>query len=188
MHKKAFTLVEMLIVIVIIWILAAALIPRIQLSQGRTRDVARKADMQTIISALEIYMMDMASYPKRWTYVYNQNGYITSNGLAWPWLTWILPYVSQIPKDPINTRNQFPRATQIQSYVYAYGNVFNPENTQCSTCPKVRTYDLIMNLENPKDSERCELKQYKYYNNWWNRCWPYPKTLRDYSPNVKNVP
>ena len=39
LHKKTFTLIEMLIVVVIIGILAAALIPRLQDSQERTYDV-----------------------------------------------------------------------------------------------------------------------------------------------------
>ena len=60
---KAFTLIEMLIVIVIIGILAAALIPRLREVQGRARDTKRKVDLRTIANTLEIYMLDNASYP-----------------------------------------------------------------------------------------------------------------------------
>ena len=42
LKKKAFTLVEMLIVVVIIGILAAALIPRLTGAQSKARDAARK--------------------------------------------------------------------------------------------------------------------------------------------------
>jgi len=60
--KKAFTLVEMLIVIVIIGILAAALIPRLTGVQSRARDVARKADIQQLSTALTTYQLDNGTY------------------------------------------------------------------------------------------------------------------------------
>ena len=65
---KTFTLIEMLIVIVIIGILAAALVPRLQSVQGRARDTKRKVDMRTIANALEIYLTDNGNY-------YSINGY-----------------------------------------------------------------------------------------------------------------
>lgn len=65
--KKAFTLVEMLIVIVIIGILAAALIPRLTGVQSRARDVARKADLSQISTALATYQLDNGSYVITWT-------------------------------------------------------------------------------------------------------------------------
>lgn len=55
---KWFTLVEMLIVIVIIWVLAAALIPRLTSVRWRANDVARKADIQQLATAIITYQMD----------------------------------------------------------------------------------------------------------------------------------
>ena len=55
---KTFTLIEMLIVIVIIGILAAALIPRLQSVQGRARDTKRKVDLKSIANVNEIYRLD----------------------------------------------------------------------------------------------------------------------------------
>jgi prepilin-type N-terminal cleavage/methylation domain-containing protein len=62
-NKKAFTLIEMLIVIIIIGILAAALIPQLTWIQARARDTARSGHMRDISNALETYHIDNNSYP-----------------------------------------------------------------------------------------------------------------------------
>jgi len=59
---KAFTLIELLIVITIIGILAVALVPRISQGPARARDVQRKADLQQISTALEMYYADHGEY------------------------------------------------------------------------------------------------------------------------------
>ncbi len=61
-NKKAFTLVEMLIVIVIIGILAAALMPQFLGMQARARDVAREGGLKTISTALAAYAADHNGY------------------------------------------------------------------------------------------------------------------------------
>ena len=60
---KAFTLVEMLIVIVIIGILIASLMPRMQSAQGRARDVARKNDLSQIQTAIITSQQDKRNWP-----------------------------------------------------------------------------------------------------------------------------
>ena len=60
---KAFTLVEMLIVIVIIGILIASLMPRMQTAQGRARDVARKNDLSQIQTAIITSQSDRGKWP-----------------------------------------------------------------------------------------------------------------------------
>jgi prepilin-type N-terminal cleavage/methylation domain-containing protein len=55
---RAFTLIELLIVITIIGILAVALVPRITGGPAKARDASRKADLQQIATALEFYADD----------------------------------------------------------------------------------------------------------------------------------
>jgi prepilin-type N-terminal cleavage/methylation domain-containing protein len=55
-NTKAFTLIELLIVIVIIGILAVALLPRLQGAQSTARDTARKASLQQIATVASAYV------------------------------------------------------------------------------------------------------------------------------------
>lgn len=63
MKRKAFTLIELLIVIAIIGVLAAALYPTIRDALSRGRDAAREGDINNIITALETYNSDYGTYP-----------------------------------------------------------------------------------------------------------------------------
>ena len=60
---KGFTLIELLIAISIIGMLAAISIFGLQGARESGRDSKRKADIESIRSALEIYRADCGSYP-----------------------------------------------------------------------------------------------------------------------------
>ena len=93
LSKKWFTLIEMLIVIVIIGILAAALIPRLSSARGRARDVARKADLQQTATAIVSYQIDKWAYPSSsWWPLSSISGDLISAGM------------SSIPEDPDSSR------------------------------------------------------------------------------------
>jgi prepilin-type N-terminal cleavage/methylation domain-containing protein len=61
--RKAFTLIELLIVVSIISILAVIIVIAIGNAESKSRDTKRKADLQAISSALEAYKSQKGVYP-----------------------------------------------------------------------------------------------------------------------------
>lgn len=92
---KAFTLVEMLIVIVIIGILIASLMPRMQSAQWRARDVARKNDLAQIQTAIITSQQDKWKWP-------GMSGNLAKSGMAISGISTDLinAWMSSVPTDP----------------------------------------------------------------------------------------
>jgi prepilin-type N-terminal cleavage/methylation domain-containing protein len=65
MNRKAFTLIELLIVVAIIAILAAIAVPNFLEAQTRSKMSRAKADMRSIVTAIEAYAVDYNKYPPR---------------------------------------------------------------------------------------------------------------------------
>jgi prepilin-type N-terminal cleavage/methylation domain-containing protein len=63
-NRKAFTLVELIVVIGIIAILAGLLLPAVNHMRRSAQITGQKADFQTIASALEQYKADFGDYPR----------------------------------------------------------------------------------------------------------------------------
>ena len=82
--RSAFTLIEVMVVVVIIGILATIIVPRIMDKPGQARVQKAQSDIQTIGSALDLYKLDNFNYPT------------TSEGLD----VLIQDYLSKKPKDP----------------------------------------------------------------------------------------
>ena len=95
---NAFTLVEMLIVIVIIGILIAALMPRMQAAQWRARDVSRKTALSQIQSAIVTSQWDKWERPwqKRWA-----TWWVSLATITWELTT---AWMNSVPVDPLKSK------------------------------------------------------------------------------------
>jgi len=86
--KNGFTLTEILVTVAIIGILASVVTVSTTSARQKARDNKRKADLEIIASALELYYIDNKRYPKQETPVSVEN--IADE---------IQDYISDIPED-----------------------------------------------------------------------------------------
>ena len=61
--QRAFTLIEVLVVVAILGILAAIVVPRLMDRPDEAKRVAAKADVGAIVQALKLYRLDNGFYP-----------------------------------------------------------------------------------------------------------------------------
>ncbi len=62
-NAKGFSLIEVLVVVVIISIMAAVVVPRIMDEPDRARVVRAEQDIRALVTALNLYRLDNATYP-----------------------------------------------------------------------------------------------------------------------------
>mgnify|MGYP003385596414 CR=1 FL=1 len=91
--RKAFTLIELLIVVAIIAILAAIAVPNFLEAQTRSKISRAKADMRTAATAVESYHVDHNRYPA--TQASQESRYAM--------LTSPIAYITSVPPDPFGT-------------------------------------------------------------------------------------
>lgn len=122
--KKAFTLIELLIVVAIIAILAAIAVPNFLSAQVRAKVSRAKADMRTITNALEQYTLEwnrpLMDRPE-WEEAIGQPITGVSDKFEYSKLTCPVPYISSIPPDPFTTvAAQTPLGNQRTRAYYGY--------------------------------------------------------------------
>jgi general secretion pathway protein G len=104
MKNKAFTLIELLIVVAIIAILAAIAVPNFLEAQVRAKVSRTKADMRTVKTAMECYYVDNNKYP---TGASADCDYPHGNARFRLWrLTTPISYITSIPVDAFQTSTQ----------------------------------------------------------------------------------
>ena len=99
MNKKGFTLIELLIAIIILGVLAALISGNFFTSLKKGRDAKRKADLEQITRALEMYYEDKRTYPT-FNIFLSTNYSLCETKIAVSCAT-EKAYMQKIPNDPI---------------------------------------------------------------------------------------
>ncbi|PIP62970.1 hypothetical protein COW98_01220 [Candidatus Roizmanbacteria bacterium CG22_combo_CG10-13_8_21_14_all_35_9] len=100
MNRKAFTLIELLLVIIILGVLATLIIGNFFTSLKKGRDARRKGDLEQIQRALEMYYEDKKAYPV--TAGLTFGGKLCENN---PCGASDKVYMQKVPNDPISGKN-----------------------------------------------------------------------------------
>lgn len=124
--KRGFTLIELLVVIAIIGILASFAIASFTSAQGKGRDSRRKADLDAIKKALELFKSD------------------TSGGAYYPSAissAILTGYIKVLPADP----------STVAAYPYTAGSGTCTAGNNTTTNANCSDYRLRATLENAND-------------------------------------
>ncbi len=131
MRTRAFTLIELLIVVAIIAILAAIAVPNFLEAQTRAKVSRNASDLRSIATALESYRIDQNRYPAE-----NYNSPLLeagAGGLAIPNriklapLTSPVAFITTLPEDPFSDATDFLNMIPPPTYHYAALNdALNP--------------------------------------------------------------
>lgn len=129
--KKSFTLIEMLVVISIIGLLAAVAAISYSTLNKNARDARRKADVEQIRSALEMYRSTNGAYPSV-APVDCSNSSVQSV---------ITPYLAKPPADPQLTHNYYCNLSTGSTYTVS--SYLENSAGGCGTgCPGTCTYTV----------------------------------------------
>ncbi|TSC78771.1 MAG: putative General secretion pathway protein GspG [Parcubacteria group bacterium Gr01-1014_33] len=160
--SAGFTLVELLVVISIISVLASVVLTSVNSVRAKARDALRKAEMTELVKALELYYDAYGRYPP--FRASNSCGGIRSDWATSKcsdpnWLTAdnnFLSFIPVVPRDPINTIGSGGQDTPWWfALTYTYGVTSDGQ-----------IYDILTNLENKQDPDRCELKLWRSHAVW----------------------
>ncbi len=140
---RGFTLIEMLVVVLIISVLAVLGLSSYRSANRNARDARRKADLEQVRSALEMYRTDKGYYPGGDTAV-NCSNMNNWNGLAGE----LAPasgtkYMESLPKDPDNSQTyDYQCLNNGQSYMLCADLENDPTPSSCTTSGMTGDYGV----------------------------------------------
>ena len=105
MKRKAFTLVEILIVVIILGILAAIVIPQFSEASDDARLSSMLSDIQTVRSQLELYRVEHGAYPDGGTVAAWKAQLLEKSAQDGTAGTDYGPYLGTFPSNPFNDDN-----------------------------------------------------------------------------------
>ncbi len=111
--RVGFTLIELLIVVAIIAILAAIAVPNFLEAQTRSKVSRARADMRTVVTALESYFVDNNRYPLDRNFWQSKVG-VNDGDVALTRMTTPIAYLTSVPA------NVFPNKTDNLNRVSQY--------------------------------------------------------------------
>jgi len=117
---RAFTLIELLIVVAIIAILAAIAVPNFLEAQTRAKTARAKADERTIGTAMETYAVDYNKYP--YFDAEEDHSYLVDV----PMLTTPIAYLTSFPQDVFMSRHATGRREHYRYYAVSYWSILYP--------------------------------------------------------------
>ena len=138
-NKRGFTIIELIVVIAIIAVLAVIVSTSVNFYVVKSRDARRKADIEPIQKALEMYYAEYSHYPISLNDTNDcpSQAWSNSNDESWANLqTALAPYLSKLPEDPKQTTSGCP--SRSTGYSYTYYRYYS------STC---ELYVLVYRLE-----------------------------------------
>jgi len=141
---RAFTLIELLIVVAIIAILAAIAVPNFLEAQTRSKVSRAKADMRSLATAVEAYAVDENTYPLDGDDIDLMNILLYDVTARMSVLTTPVAYITSLPQDPFHLRLTTNPSLQVlfpgqPPYTYSYltwGNILGFPTGPGPTPPK----------------------------------------------------
>lgn len=126
--SKGFTLIELLVAMAVMVVLMAIGLASYQGARKVARDSKRKADLEQIRSALEVYRTDCKTYPAT-------GGVVPGDSLVGTGICVGNTYMEAVPQDPIDTYTYSYSSSGANAYVLCASlEIGGTDVTGCVSC------------------------------------------------------